>query len=523
METFEREKVLYEISMSIGNSLEIELMSKEFLSTLLKKLTITTAAIIREGSEVSIEDVVFSIPRRISKNQGYINVFEAINSSEFKTISSFNSEMRYIFRLGEFGYLVVFSVKELTSLIVQSLEPLLQKLTVALISCDNHAELKKSLLLAQEARKAKESFMANMSHELRTPLNAIIGFSSILTRKLENEKHKDFSRKIATSSQSLLGLINDILDLSKIQNPNFTIEKYEFNAYNEMLGLWDQFEGLTANKTLVFENRLSESLKGIFFADWMRINQICLNLLSNAVKFTPKDGNVVFSGEYANGFLIMSVSDNGIGMSLEAQDKIFQPFQQADGSTTRKYGGTGLGLSITQNLVELMHGKIELESQEGEGTTLKITIPLEKLEDSLVEEDTLDLEVGDKENTLAGHILISEDNKTNQMLITILIESFGLTCDIANDGLETVEIYSPDIHALVLMDENMPNMNGIEAMKILQEKHRDRCTPIVALTANAMAGDKERFLKLGMNGYLAKPIDEDELYRILKEFLVLRG
>lgn len=517
MEVFEREKVLYEISMSIGNSLDIDLMCKDFLSTLLKKLTITTAAIIRDKDEITMDDVVFSIPRRIKNNHSYIDSLNDINSASFKAISTINSETRYIFKLPGFGYLVLFSVNELSLLIVQSLEPLLKKLVVALISCDNHAELKSSLLIAEEARKVKENFMANMSHELRTPLNAIIGFSSILTRILTDEKHKDFSNKIHTSSQSLLKLINDILDLSKIQDSSFTIEKFEFNAYNEMVRFSEQVEALTMKKRLVFENKLSKNLQAVFFGDWTRINQVCLNLLSNAVKFTPEDGKIVFSGDYKDNLLIISISDNGIGMSKETQNKVFKPFQQADGSTTRKYGGTGLGLSITQNLVELMDGRIELESEEGKGSVFRVLLPLEKCNSSLIEEDTT--MVKDKVNSLGGHILIAEDNETNQMFITILIESFGLTCDVANDGIEALEIYNPDVHALVLMDESMPNMNGIKAMKALQEKYQDKCTPIIALTANAMKGDKERFLELGMDGYVAKPIDQDELYSVIKKYL----
>ena len=220
--------------------------------------------------------------------------------------------------------------------------------------------------------------------------------------------------------------------------------------------------------------------------------------------------------------MVLSISDNGIGMSKEVQDKIFKPFEQADGSTTRKYGGTGLGLSITQNLVELMNGKIELDSQEGVGSTFTITIPLEKLQnsssDSNDETDSAEEEI-EKENFSDLHILVVEDNKTNQMLIEMLLEEFGITCDIANDGVEAVDMYNPDTHALILMDENMPNMNGVEAMKLIREKYQKRCGAIIAITANAMAGDREKFLKLGMDDYISKPIDEDELYNTIKNSL----
>lgn len=368
------------------------------------------------------------------------------------------------------------------------------------------------------SQKAKEDFMANMSHELRTPLNAIIGFSSILNKKQTDAEHQELSSIINKSAASLLVLINDILDLAKIKSSHFSIDPYEFDAYTEFKNFSHQFEGLCNTKVLNYKVNLDDALQGIFFGDWKRISQIILNLTSNAIKFTPDNGTINVSGDYKDGLFILSVSDNGIGMNKETQDKVFEPFTQADGSTTRKYGGTGLGLSITQDLVTLMNGKIELESLEGVGTTFKVTLPLEKLHEEL-EDSQSQSSQEDTDDSLIGHILIVEDNKTNQMLVKILIEDFGLTCDIANDGLEAVAIYQPQKHQVVLMDENMPNMNGIEAMLTIREKYKEKTTPIIALTANAMQGDRERFLNLGMDGYISKPIDEKQLYETLKEFL----
>lgn len=375
----------------------------------------------------------------------------------------------------------------------------------------------------EEATRVKEKFMANMSHELRTPLNSIIGFSQILSKKQKNPEFIKLSKQIHTSSISLLHLINDILDLSKIQDSKFSIEFYEFNAYEEVSNFVEQFEGLSAQKNLNFINNISPTLKHTFLGDWQRIAQIILNLISNAIKFTPENGEIIFTIEYKDASLFIMIKDTGIGMDKETQNRIFQPFEQADGSTTRKYGGTGLGLSITHNLVEMMHGKIELTSTLHKGSIFKVTLPLEQLEDIKSEKSTDTLQENfteeEKENSLQGHILVVEDNKTNQMLVRMLIEDFGLSCDMANDGIEAVQIYSPQKHALVLMDENMPNMNGIEAMKKIKEKFKDTCTPIIALTANAMEGDKEKFITLGMDDYLSKPIDEDKLYKILLKFL----
>lgn len=367
------------------------------------------------------------------------------------------------------------------------------------------------------SQKAKEDFMANMSHELRTPLNAIIGFSSILCNKLQDKEAKELAKQISQSSHTLLDLVNDILDLAKIQDSKFSIEPFEFHAYEEVIKLSSQLEGLTATKKLTLTTHIGDTLHGTFMGDWDRIKQVILNLVSNSIKFTPENGMIDIKIDYEKNLLIIRIEDNGIGMSNEAQDRIFKPFEQADGSTTRKYGGTGLGLSITQNLVELMHGKIELESVEGKGTIFTVQIVLEKINE--YDGDEPEDDVIDELTPLNTHVLVAEDNKTNQMLITMLLDDFGVTCDIANDGVEAVEMYNPDIHSLILMDENMPNMNGSEAMKIIQEKYQERCGPIVALTANAMENDKEKFLKLGMNAYVAKPIDNDELYITMKELL----
>jgi len=370
-------------------------------------------------------------------------------------------------------------------------------------------------------QKAKEQFMANVNHELRTPLNAIIGFNQIIYKNLKKKslnKLMDFSSRIDSGAKSMLQLINDILDMSKIEGDQFSVTPYEFNGYKEIYNHSQHFQGLISDKKISLKTKVDKTLEGVFFGDWQRISQIVLNLISNALKFTPEGGEVRYHVKYSGNNLIITIKDNGIGMSKEAQDKIFKPFVQADGSTARKYGGTGLGLSITQKLVEMMEGRIQLESQEGEGTTFIVTLPLNKV-DSNILSDTLDANVSlDEKEMLHGHILLVEDNKTNQLLMSSLLDDFGLSYDIVNDGLEAVAIYDPHKHQLVLMDENMPNMNGIEAMNELRKKHT-KCTPIIALTASTMDNARERFLEMGMDDYLAKPIDDTLLYKFMKKYL----
>jgi CheY-like chemotaxis protein len=237
--------------------------------------------------------------------------------------------------------------------------------------------------------------------------------------------------------------------------------------------------------------------------------------MSNAIKFTPRGKNIIVSASYKNNKLSVIVADEGIGLSKDVQKKIFEPFKQADNSTTRKYGGTGLGLSIVLNLVEQMNGEIKIDSIEGKGSKFEIVLFIEKVNYMQSKLKELDKII---KNKLNGHILVAEDNKTNQMLIGILLEELGLSYETVDDGIQAVEKFDNDKFDVVLMDENMPNLNGTEAMKEIRKLHGNK-VPIIALTANAMSGDKEKFLAAGMDGYISKPIDDDKLYNMLKSFL----
>ena len=364
------------------------------------------------------------------------------------------------------------------------------------------------------AEKSKSEFLSNISHELRTPLNAIHGFSAVLKRTTKDEKKLTYLKNIIDSSDNLIGLIDDILDLSKLQSGKFSLEYHNFNVMDKTKHLLERFDLLVERASLVMRKEIGIPTGLILSGDWLRISQIITNLMSNAIKFTSRDKEIAFGIEYTDSNLLIRVKDQGLGLSKEAQEKIFKPFEQADSSTTRKFGGTGLGLSIVLSLIEQMKGTIELESTEGVGSSFKVSIPLteskyadkgEVINDELLE-------------PLHGYVLIAEDNKTNQMLIKILMEEFGLDYKIANDGVEAVELFSKEKFNLVLMDENMPNLNGIDAMKKIHSLY-GKDIPIVALTANAMSGDREKFLEAGMSGYVSKPIDDRELYRVIKNLL----
>ncbi|PHQ65800.1 MAG: hybrid sensor histidine kinase/response regulator [Sulfurimonas sp.] len=375
-------------------------------------------------------------------------------------------------------------------------------------------ELVKSRDAALMAEKAKDEFLSNMSHELRTPLNAISGFSSILQRQIKDEKHSRYLQNILDSSSQLIGLINDILDLSKLQSGKFSLDYHAFEIYSNLYSLADRFSADIESSKLKMNLDLDASLKVVANGDWLRISQVLTNLLSNAIKFTPPDGEIGLIASYGDNSLKIVVSDTGLGMSQEVQDKIFKPFEQADSSTTRKFGGTGLGLSIVSNLVKQMKADIKLVSQEGKGSSFELRIPLEKYG----KESTKVVDIKESKTVLKGHILVAEDNRTNQLLIGVLLDELGLTYNIARDGVAAVKMFGEDKYDLILMDENMPKLSGVLAMQNIRNHYKTE-VPIISLTANVMSGDKERFLEAGMDAYLSKPIDNNKLYKVLKSFL----
>ncbi|SFV59975.1 sensory box histidine kinase/response regulator [hydrothermal vent metagenome] len=377
-------------------------------------------------------------------------------------------------------------------------------------------ELAQSTQKAEEATEQKSRFLANMSHEIRTPLNAINGFIKLLEENETDETKQKYLKIIKNASESLMQIINDILDISKIESGKLTIEPYTFNPYDDLINIAELFQARAAEKNIVFQVRYNNNMPKSLFGDALRIKQIFTNLLSNAIKFTPEHSKVKCVIWYKDGKLVIKVKDYGIGISEEKQKMIFEPFTQTDGSTTRNYGGTGLGLSISLELAQMLGGSLVLQSKEGKGSMFTLSIPLEESKERQ-EEETV-------ENTasLKGHILIVEDYEANRMFLSIILDNAGITYEMAHDGLEAIEKFQSGTFDLILMDENMPNMNGMEAMKeiIKLETLEQRVhTPIVSLTANALQGDKQRFLEMGFDDYLSKPVEPQTLLKTIGKVL----
>lgn len=374
---------------------------------------------------------------------------------------------------------------------------------------------------ALEATKSKSVFLANMSHEIRTPLNAITGFLGLLKQEETNPEKIKYLTTIEESSHSLVGIINDILDFSKIESNKLEIDKIDFNPHTAFNSVADLFRARCLEKKLKLNVTIAKDIPNSLHSDPLRIKQVLTNLLSNAVKFTQSHHSIYLDIDYEHekNQLVFSVKDEGIGITPEQKKKIFQPFAQAENDTTRKFGGTGLGLTISRMLVELLDGELSVESELGAGSQFKFRIPA-SIGKTVSKQKPIDSV--QKSQQRHGKLLLVEDNKTNQLLMSAILKKQGIDFDLAEDGLQAIKAVNRQTYDLVLMDENMPNMSGSEATQKIREMEaqtKSRRLPIVALTANAMKDDRERFLAVGMDDYLNKPLNLSELHRILDSYL----
>jgi PAS domain S-box-containing protein len=372
-------------------------------------------------------------------------------------------------------------------------------------------ELKKATEAAEASNIAKTRFLANMSHEIRTPLNAITGMIRLLSQTMLDESQMTLLGNMHTSSDNLLTIINDILDFSKIESGQIDLEATDFNIHNLFRRVYDGNEYRAEEKNIKLQYTVEPAIPEFLNGDPVRLQQILNNLVSNAIKFT-KEGKVELiarlTGPGKDKIQFM-VTDTGIGISPENQKKIFESFQQEDESITRNYGGTGLGLSISRQLVELMGGELQLESTKNMGSSFFFTIPVSV--GSAIKTETIQPQTEATTLSLEGsRILLVEDNKFNQFIAQAIIEKWGAKIVTAEDGLQAIEKLKAETFDLILMDIQMPVMDGITAaVKIRNELKID--TPILALTANVIKGIIERCEAAGMQGYVSKPFDEKEL------------
>jgi signal transduction histidine kinase/FixJ family two-component response regulator len=374
---------------------------------------------------------------------------------------------------------------------------------------------------ASVAAQTKENFLANMSHEIRTPLSGILGFTNLLQKRPLDATSSEFVSSIQQSGENLMAIINDILDLSKIEAGMMRITPGTFSINGLMDSIETLFLERAKEKGLAISSKVDPTIPDTLTGDATRLTQILVNLIGNAIKFTHQ-GNVsieVYNKQQKGDDVVLGfkITDTGIGIDKEKLNEVFERFNQGEDSITRNYGGTGLGLSIVKKLILLQYGNIEVTSEQGKGTSFIFHIPYGISKEQLTVKKAADTHYFKDRSNSPLRVLVVDDNAINQSLMKHLLSQWNIDFDVASNGLEAVDYLKENICDLILMDIQMPHMDGYAATRQIREVLKLN-VPIIAMTAHAMAGEREKCLSRGMNEYISKPVNEEELFTLISNF-----
>ncbi len=547
-------QILYEIAMSIGTSLDLHRMLKTSLSAFLGKLNCPIGGIhILEKNQNGefIFKQILSLPRNTGKIEAYQVVLDNLpvlcnqqDLADYRKnlpimVQNELGYYSYIMELPNFGLLILIKEREcLNPALIKSMAALLSKLAAACTACRQNEEIEKARKqteielsaakqIAENSIKAKEQFLANISHEIRTPLNGILGTIYLLLQTDPTPKQLEYINILKSSGNHLLTIINDILDFSKIEAGIIEFEEKDFSIEKMLEELIRTIQFMADEKNLDLSMSSDDRIPAITIGDPIRLNQVLLNLTENAVKFTEK-GHIQLSARLLKEDneqvkIEFSVIDTGIGIPEDKIHSIFQDFEQVSSDTTRKYGGTGLGLAIVKKLIRLQNGTISVESQINKGSHFRVVLPFKKVptQDEKNRQIVKIPEDPDVTDLKAAKVLLVEDNDINRLVAESFLKSWKCEVDTAANGKIAIEKLTANPYDIVLMDIQMPEMDGYTASRYIREKMKkpESQIPILALTASAFNDVKEQIKVAGMNDYILKPFNPLELYKKIALFL----